>query len=147
MLEEAMSVWPDTVARASSLVSSEGALVLVTIPVQPRLLESLLDTLAEVDFPVNPQIYHDGAIVYLLADGSERTEPATLVEFPAYASRLPGLRLALARRGFNPDDIEALGVLDDVYSGRQAEPAPAGAGYRSHRRLKVAGLVRSTPLQ
>jgi len=142
-----MSVWPDTVARTSSLVGSEGALVLVTIPVQPRLLERLLDTLAEVDFPVNPQIYHDGAIVYSLADGSERTESATLVEFPAYANHLPGLRLALAQRGFNPDDIEALGVLDDVYSGRQPEPAPAGAAYRSRRRLKVAGLVRSTPLQ
>lgn len=142
-----MSVWPETICHASALVGSEGALVLVSIHTAPRLLENLLETLAELDFPVNPQIYHDAAVVYVFADGAERTEPATLVEFPAYQSRIPGLHQALQARGFDPDAITVSGMLDDSLTEGPLEPAPAGAGYRARRLRKVAGLIRTTPLQ
>ena len=67
-----MSVWPKPLPRGwgdtPSLSSSEGALVSVSISVDPHCLESLLEALAQVSFPINPQIYHDAAIVYRYAD-------------------------------------------------------------------------------
>jgi hypothetical protein len=38
--------------------SLEGDLVSLRISVEPRLLEDLLEALAQLDFPVNPQLYH-----------------------------------------------------------------------------------------
>lgn len=142
-----MSVWLDTISSATSLVGSEGTLVSVSIHVVPRLLESLLEALARLDFPVNPQIYHDAALVYYYDDGRERTEPTTLVEFPAYANKLSGLRDALQANGFDPDSVIASEMLDDLHSEGRMETAPAGVGYRARRRLKIAGLVRSATLQ
>jgi len=52
-----MSVWQDT-PSASALGGSEGELISVSISVDPRDLEALLESLAQVDFPINPQIYH-----------------------------------------------------------------------------------------
>src|SRR5579871_6126747 len=77
-----MSVWPQKTA-ASLLSGSNGVLVSVSIHVDPRHLESLLEALAQVSFPINPQIYHDASMVYRYADGREVTEATTLVEFPA----------------------------------------------------------------
>jgi hypothetical protein len=78
-----MSVWQGT--PASALCGSEGELVAVSISVDPRELELLLDALARVDFPVNPQIYHADA---------QAPESRTRVEFPAYAGRVPQVREA-----------------------------------------------------
>ena len=74
-----MSVWQGS--SASVLCGSEGELVSVSISVDPRDLEALLESLTRVDFPINPQIYH--------------AEQTTVV-FPAYAGRLLQVREAAA---------------------------------------------------
>lgn len=63
----------------------EGNLVRVRILVEPRMLEELLDALARVPFPINPEIAHIAS-----------PAPASRVEFPAYESRLDEVRRALA---------------------------------------------------
>ena len=89
-----MSVWPPPPTPALS--GSEGALVSISIDVDPRYLESLLEALARVSFPINPQIYHEAALVYRYADGHRETEAVTLVEFPAYAGQLEEVRAQIA---------------------------------------------------
>jgi len=91
-----------TVLRAPSgpepaLFGQEGELISVQISVEPRLLEDLLDTLARVDFPVNPQLYHQTARVK--------------VEFPAYSNQIDRLRQALQTGGFDADNLELSRVL------------------------------------
>ena len=93
-----MSVW-HCAPSASVLCGSEGELVSVSISVEPRHLEVLLEALARLDFPINPQIYH--------AD-------RTVVEFPAYASRLPQVEAAAG-------DVEGAstrvkGMLEEIHS-------------------------------
>jgi hypothetical protein len=65
------------------LAGAQGELFTVSIITEPRNLESLLDRLGESQFPIDPQIYHDAHV-----DG----HPATLVEFPAYATWLDEVR-------------------------------------------------------
>ena len=101
-----MSAWP--VNQHPSLCGTEGELVSVRITVEPRLLERLLDVLAELSFPINPQLYH-GA-------------PATIIEFPAWAGRVPEIEGALARSGF---DGGCLGVRDMLADIRWQEPLKA----------------------
>jgi hypothetical protein len=136
MLEESMSVWPVTLPPGPWLGSSEGELVSISIHVDPRALESLLEALAQAPFPVNPQIYHDAAIVYCHADGSEEAEATTLVEFPAYAARVEELRGALAAYGFDPDNARVTGMLEEIQGRRVSEPAPGGADYVSRYWVK-----------
>jgi hypothetical protein len=131
-----MSVWPKMVPAAPSLSTAEGALVSVSIHVEPQFLESLLETLALVSFPINPQIYHDAALVYRYADGREEIESITLVEFPAYEDRLEEVRRNLQSRGFPADCIHAISMLDEIQSDLQREAAPDGASYVSRHRLK-----------
>ena len=83
-----MSVWPKATPAGASLSTAEGTLVSISIHVEPHRLEVLLDTLAQLSFPINPQIYHDAALIYRYADGREQTESITLVEFPAYEAQL-----------------------------------------------------------
>ena len=130
-----MSVWPARVP-APSLSSGEGDLVSVSIDVVPRNLEALLEALARVDFPINPQIYHDAEMVYRYPDGRERTESTTLVEFPAYAGRLAEVREALARFGFDPETVSVTGMWEELHAPGALEPAPPGAGYALRRRSK-----------
>jgi hypothetical protein len=59
--------------------------------VEPKLLEDLLETLSSLDFPVNPQLYHQLAQV--------------AVEFPAYAPQVDKVRDALLAAGFNPESL------------------------------------------
>ena len=131
-----MSVWPKTLPVTPSLSTAEGALVSVSIHAEPHCLESLLEALAQVSFPINPQIYHDAALVYRYADGREQTVPITLVEFPAYENRLDEVSRAVQAYGFPPDCIHTVGMLDDIQSDQQKEPAPDGAPYVSRYRLK-----------
>ena len=131
-----MSVWPNTLSTGPLLHGSDGALVAVSIDVAPRYLESLLEGLAQAGFPINPQIYHDAALVYVYDDGHEVSEPATLVEFPAYAGRLAGLREALAAYGFNPGSIAVTDMLEELHADGRPEPAPPGAAYRFRLRRK-----------
>lgn len=83
------------------LLGSEGALVSVSISVEPPRLEALLDALAHLDFPVNPQIYHDAG-------------PRTIVEFPAYEKRLSEIRALLETCGFPVGSVAATGMLDSI---------------------------------
>jgi len=110
-----MSVWPKTLPASPSLLGREGALVSVSIDVDPRRLESLLEALAQTSFPINPQIYHDAAVVYLYADGREETRSATLVEFPAYEGRLDEVRNALSSCGFEPASVHSTSMLDEIH--------------------------------
>jgi hypothetical protein len=63
------------------LVGIEGELVSLSIATEPKHLEELLDALAGLDFPVNPQLYHCPAEV--------------IVEFPAYSGQVERVRDAL----------------------------------------------------
>ena len=58
---------------ARSLAGTEGELVQVRVSTDPRCLEQLLDCLASLSFPINPQLYHG---------------VPTVVEFPAYEAGL-----------------------------------------------------------
>ena len=101
-----MSVWPYASSPDSpALLSSEGELVSISVAVEPRGLEDLLEALAALDFPINPESYHDAVIVYVKRDGEQRIEPSTLVEFPAYAGRLVKIRAVLESYGFVGDRI------------------------------------------
>jgi len=131
-----MSVWPKTLPEAPSLSTAEGALVSVSIHVEPNHLESLLEALAQVSFPINPQIYHDAALVYRFADGHREGKSATLVEFPAYQGRLDEVRAALAAFDFPADCLHAVSMLDEIQAEQHVEPAPAGAPYVSRCRVK-----------
>ena len=136
-----MSVWPEIPPVTPSLSTAEGALVSVSIHVEPHSLESLLEALALVSFPINPQIYHDAGLVYRYADGREETESITLVEFPAYEGRLDEVRRTVQAYGFPPDCIHAVAMLDEIQSDPQREPAPDGAAYVSRHRVKRRAAV------
>ena len=101
-----MSAWP--VNQHPSLRGTEGELVSVRITVEPRLLERLLDVLAELSFPITPQLYHG--------------TPATVIEFPAWAARVPEIEGALTRSGFDSGCLGVRGMLADI---RWQEPLRA----------------------
>jgi len=93
-----MSVQPNPLSRPV-LSCSEGKLMLVRISVEARLLEDLLECLAHVDFPINPQIYHGRP---------------TLVEFPAYEPRLDGLSRTLGLYGFPASVMSASPMFETI---------------------------------
>jgi len=101
-----MSVWSVQVPPDGTLLSAEGVLVSVSISVAPSRLEALLDALAHLEFPVNPQLYHDAC-------------PDTLVEFPAYEARLSEIRGLLESYGFSAGSMTATGMLNSI-RGRHA---------------------------
>lgn len=76
-----------TASAEAALFGREGELICLSIATEPKLLEDLLEALASLDFPINPQLYHRPAEV--------------LVEFPAYTSQVEQVRRALVRRGFD----------------------------------------------
>src|ERR1700690_3631229 len=106
-----MSVWSTAVGATLPLLGTEGALVSVSISVEPLRLEALLDALAHLDFPVNPQIYHDAGLA---------THFATMVEFPAYEKRLPEIRGMLETCGFPSKSVAATAMLESIRGGHTA---------------------------
>ena len=76
----------------AALFGQQGELVSLSIPTEPKLLEDLLEALASLDFPVNPQLYHRPAQV--------------LVEFPAYSSQVEQVREVLQQQGFDAAGIQ-----------------------------------------
>jgi hypothetical protein len=136
-----MSVWPETTPGASPLSGSDGMLVSISISVAPRHLESLLDALARINFPVNPQIYHDAAVVYRYAGGAEDCVPVTLVEFPAYDNRLTEVARALEAYGFDPASMQVTRMLDHIHTDMVREPVPPGAPYVERYRVKNRELA------
>ena len=83
----------------ASLTGIEGELVLIRICVEARLLEDLLEALAEAPFPLNPQIYH---------------HPQTVVEFPAYSSRVEEIVRGITNRGFEEGQMSVLNLLESI---------------------------------
>jgi hypothetical protein len=120
----------------SILCGRDGALVCVSISVDPRHLESLLEGLSQISFPINPQIYHDAALVYRFADEHEETETTTLVEFPAYEGQLPEVEQGLIAFGFDPSCLHVSGMLEEIQSAQPIEPAPEGSRYLGTYRVK-----------
>jgi hypothetical protein len=92
-----MSSWSQACSPAPPLFGSEGELVLLRITVEPRLLEDLLDALAQLDFPVNPELCHRSAQV--------------VVEFPAYEGKINQVRGILTAYRFEPDALEKTRIL------------------------------------
>jgi hypothetical protein len=92
-----MMAQPGSNPSPTFLHSEEGELVSLRISVDPRSLEHLLEALAVLDFPVNPQLYHRPAQV--------------IVEFPAYSDRIKEVRSALGHEGFDAEGLEVAGVL------------------------------------
>jgi hypothetical protein len=90
-VEVVVSVWNGTVAPAPILAGTEGELVSVRITTDPRHLEELLECLASLSFPINPELFHG---------------LPTVVEFPAYEAWLPSVKKALHAEGFNPASLE-----------------------------------------
>jgi hypothetical protein len=131
-----MSVWP--VNESPSLEGADGELICIRITIEPRLLERLLDVLARLEFPINPQLYHDAATIYLCPDGSRLVQPATMVEFPAWTDRLPKIKDALVASAFGEECLTVKGMLDDIRSKPGQEPAPPGAPYKTIVRSKHA---------
>jgi hypothetical protein len=101
-----MSSWSSSHAAPSSLSGSEGELVCLRIAVEPRALEEVLETLAGVSFPVNPQIYHPSE--------NASQHHRTVVEFPAYSGQLKEVRTALSRAGFEPGVLEVRSMLERI---------------------------------
>jgi hypothetical protein len=78
-------------------VGIKDELVSLRVSVEPRLLEDLLETLARLDFPVNPQLYHRPVQV--------------TVEFPASSTRVEDVRDALSNNGFSASSLKVTRVL------------------------------------
>jgi hypothetical protein len=139
-----MSVWPETAPGPLPLTTSEGTLVSISISVDARRLEWLLEALARISFPINPQIYHDAAVVYRHPDGHEETEPATLVEFPAYECRLDEVSRALEAYGFDAHSVQVTPMLDDISAAAAPERVRRGAAVvsRYHVKHRAAAAVQ-----
>jgi hypothetical protein len=140
-----MSVWPDVTApEFPALRGSEGELVSISVTVEPRDLEDLLEALATLDSPINPLIYHGASVIYVGRDGAERVEPSTMVEFPAYAGWLPKIRAALTTCGFSDAAVSVSSMLDEIHGREHTQAAPAGADFayrilRKHQGAAAAG--------
>ena len=140
-----MSVWAyASSSQSPALLGSEGELVSVSVAVEPRELEDVLEALAGLDFPINPEIYHDAVVIYVKRDGEQRTEPSALVEFPAYAGSLTKIRAVLESAGFAGDRVTVSAILNEIHASSLVEPAPPGADYayrvlRKHATEAVAG--------
>ncbi len=76
-----------------------GELTSVRVSVEPRALEDLLECLASLTFPVNPEIRHG---------------VPTVVEFPAWLDRLSEVEVALNAGGFDQSALEARDMLATI---------------------------------
>ena len=75
------------------LRGSDGDLVLVRIATEARQLEEVLEAVADLPFPVNPEIHHHGI--------------GSTVEFPAYSNRVDEVREALRAKGLTATITQA----------------------------------------
>jgi len=83
--------------ESPALFGQDGELFSVCVTAEPKLLEDLLEALATLEFPINPQLYHQTAQVS--------------VEFPAYSTQLERIRETLAARGFDATNFHCERVL------------------------------------
>jgi hypothetical protein len=98
-----MSVWQATPAPDPPLCGAGGELISVSISVEPSGLEDLLETLALLSFPVNPEIDH-------------AAQPDTIVEFPAYAGDLDEVLRALENAGFDRSRVTVRSMLEEIHA-------------------------------
>ncbi len=96
-----MSVAPP----ALSIAGSEGELILIRVAVSSRLLEDLLETLANLDYPINPQIYHPA-----------NEGQGTVVEFPAYETWIDEVKRAL-HYNHVPAKVSSRRMIDELSEG------------------------------
>ena len=111
-----MSVRQGFAPTTLSLIGSEGELVSVRICVEPRFLEDLLEALATVSFPINPQIYHHGGVGYVYPDGRERVISTTIVEFPAFSKQLDEVRDVLSAHGLPGELAQVRSMIQDIHA-------------------------------
>ena len=83
-----------------SLRTSEGELLHLSVAVELRQLEGLLQALGGLPFPVNPEIAHPA---------DQRS--AVNVSFPAYDRRMPNVITSLEEAGFTRDLLTVRGAL------------------------------------
>ena len=133
-----MSVWQQVENEPAALFGAEGELVTVSVAVDAHFLEDVLEVLADLSFPVNPEIYHEAALVSVYDDGRREVAPTTLVEFPAYSNRVDEVRKTLGQSGFPLDSVRVSSMLDELQSHVHMEAAPAGASYRNRLLVKHA---------
>ena len=136
-----MSVRPIPQPAALSLNGAEGILISINITVEPCDLEALLEALAQLDYPINPQIYHQGMAVYRTRDGREHSEPTTIVDFPAYATWVADIRRVLSLYGFDPASVHVFAMLEELHGHQTFRPAPDGADYAAVRLIKQAPMA------
>jgi hypothetical protein len=98
-MEESMSVWPTPISEHPFLSGNQGELVQVRVSTDPQHLEDVLECLAGVSFPINPQIIHG---------------LPTIVEFPAYEARLYEVRDALRAFGFDQGSLKVNSMLQAI---------------------------------
>jgi hypothetical protein len=98
-MEESMSVWPNSLPGHHLLSNSQGELVQLRVSTDPRRLEDLLECLAGLSFPINPQIIHG---------------LPTIVEFPAYEARLYEVRDALRAFGFDQSSLKVSSMIQAI---------------------------------
>jgi len=96
-----MSVWQNPASPDSPLCTTEGELLAVSITVDPRRLEALLEALALAQFPINPEIRH----------GTQ-----TVVEFPAYRDRIAEVEGILEASGFPPQSLHAARMIEEIHA-------------------------------
>lgn len=88
----------------------DGDLVFVSVRVNSRSLEELLEALARLDFPINPEIRHG--------------HPDTSVEFPAYDGNIDTIRAVLREGGLEGAKLELW-----RWTAGLAPAAPASSGF------------------
>ena len=88
---------------ATALHGAEGDLVLIRISADARQLEDILDAVAELPFPINPEIHH--------------AVKRSRVEFPAYSQRVDDVRSALLASGFPADCLQVVSMFQDPSVG------------------------------
>ena len=84
---------------APILIGSDGELVRLRVEVEPRALERLLEAVATLSFPINPDIFH------------QSMPAAVAVEFPAYESNIPEVRRALRSGGLGHATLQVRSAL------------------------------------
>ena len=94
---------PNYLPPTHSLAGRDGELILIRITVEPRLLESLLETLANTSYHINPQLFPNSA------EGS-------VVEFPAYESWRDPIVDGLRKAGLGEARLEASRMITKLAS-------------------------------
>jgi hypothetical protein len=125
-------------ATEYSLSSEEGDLVSVAIRVEPRRLESMLEALAQVAFPINPQIFHEAEIETCHPDGHQAIEVTTLVEFPAYLARIEDVFRVLRLYGFDCRDVLVTSMLQELRTPNRLESVAPESAWKVRSRQRSA---------